>query len=53
MTERRGKGSTGRKPSGELTAEDELKRAKARIKLLEAQVDLLKKLDALEQQKKR
>lgn len=53
MTERRGKGSTGRKPSGELSAEDELKRAKAKIKLLEAQVDLLKKLDALEQQKKR
>ncbi len=52
-TERRGKGSTGRKPARELSAEDELKRAKAKIKLLEAQVDLLKKLDALEQQKKR
>lgn len=50
--ERRGKGSVGRKPLGELSAEDELKRAKAKIKLLEAQVDLLKKLEALERQKK-
>lgn len=52
-TERRGKGSTGRKPAGQLSAEEELKRAKAKIKLLEAQVDLLKKVEALERQKKK
>lgn len=52
-TERRGKGSTGRKPAGQRPAEEELKRAKAKIKLLEAQVDLLKKLEALERQKKK
>ena len=51
--ERRGKGSTGRKPAGTLSAEEELKRAKAKIKLLEAQVDFLKKLEALDRQKKR
>lgn len=51
--DRRGKGSTGRRPLGELSAEEELKRAKAKIKLLEAQVDFLKKLEALERQKKR
>jgi hypothetical protein len=33
--------------------EEELKRANAKIKLLEAQVDLLKKLEALERQKKK
>lgn len=52
-TERRGKNSTGRKPSGELSVEEELKRAKAKIKLLEAEMELLKKLEALERQKKR
>lgn len=52
-TDQRGKSSTGRKPAGELSAEEELKRAKAKIKLLEAQVDLLKKLEALERQKKK
>ncbi|GMX60092.1 hypothetical protein Elgi_75120 [Paenibacillus elgii] len=52
-TERRGKGSTGRKPAGELSTEEELKRAKAKIKLLEAQVDILKKLEALERQKRK
>jgi transposase-like protein len=51
--ERRGKSSTGRKPAGELSVEEELKRANAKIKLLEAQVDLLKKLEALERQKKK
>lgn len=53
MEERRGKGSTGRRSAGDLSAEEELKRAKAKIKLLEAQVDFLKKLEALERQKKR
>jgi len=52
-SERRGKGSTGRKPVGELSVEEELKRVKAKINLLEAQVELLKKLEALERQKKR
>jgi hypothetical protein len=42
VIERHGKNSTGRKPAGPLTAEEELKWAKAKIKLLEAQVDLLK-----------
>lgn len=52
-TDRRGKGSTGRKPASELSVQDELVRAKAKIKILEAQVDLLKKLEALERQKKK
>jgi hypothetical protein len=52
-TDRRGKASTGRKPAGELSVEEELKRAQAKIKLLEAQVDLLKKVEALERQKKK
>jgi transposase len=51
--ERRGKGSTGRKPTGDLSAEEELKRARAKIKLLEAEVDFLKKLEALERQKRK
>lgn len=51
-TERRGKNSTGRRPTGVLSVEEELKRAQAKIKLLEAQVDLLKKVEALERQKK-
>lgn len=51
--ERRGKGSKGRKPAGQFSAEEELRRAKAQIKLLEAQVDMLKKLEALERQKKK
>ena len=51
--DRRGKKSAGRKPAGGLSVEEELKRAQAKIKLLEAQVDLLKKLEALERQKKR
>ncbi|WP_438449507.1 helix-turn-helix domain-containing protein, partial [Gorillibacterium sp. sgz5001074] len=52
-TDRRGKNSTGRKTAAELTVEEELKRAQAKIKMLEAQVDLLKKLEALERQKKK
>ena len=50
LEERRG---TGRRPAGSLSAEEELKRAQAKIKLLDAEVDFLKKLDALERQKKR
>jgi len=50
--ERRGKGSVGRRPAGVLSAEEELNKARAKIKLLEAEVDFLKKLEALERKKK-
>jgi putative transposase len=50
LEERRGKGSTGRKAIDELSMEEQLLRAEARIKLLEAENDLLKKLEALERQ---
>lgn len=52
LEERRGKGSTGR-PSGKLSVEEKLRRAEARIKLLEAENDFLKKLEALEEQKRK
>jgi putative transposase len=48
LEDRRGKASTGRKVVGELTVEEKLRRAEARIKLLQAENDLLKKLEALE-----
>ena len=51
LEDRRGKGSMGRRSTGELTVEEKLKRAEARIKLLEAENELLKKLEALERQK--
>jgi transposase len=51
--ERRGKGSTGRPSSRELTADEKLKRAEARIKFLEAENDFLKKLEELERQAKK
>ncbi|WP_373688831.1 HTH domain-containing protein, partial [Brevibacillus daliensis] len=51
LEERRGKGSIGRRPSAEMSTEEKLKRAEARIKLLEAENDFLKKLEALEKQK--
>jgi putative transposase len=51
LEERRGKGSSGRPIAGELSTEEKLKRAQARIKLLEAENDFLKKLEALERQK--
>jgi len=50
--ERRGKNSTVRRPTGELSIEEKLKRAEAKIKLLEAENDLLKKLEALERKKR-
>lgn len=50
IEERRGKSSTGRKSEGELSAEEKLRRAEARIRLLEAENELLKKLEALERQ---
>lgn len=48
--ERRGKGSTGRPSTKELSPEKKLKRAEARIKYLEAEVELLKKFEELERQ---
>lgn len=52
-TERRGKGATGRPSSKELTTEEQLEKAKARIAYLEAQYDFVKKLDKLERQAKK
>ncbi|SFK34187.1 hypothetical protein SAMN04487936_113102 [Halobacillus dabanensis] len=52
-TERRGKGSTGRPSSKELSPEDKLKKAEARIAYLEAELDFVKKLDELERQAKK
>jgi transposase len=52
-TERRGKGATGRPTSKELSAEDKLKKAEARIAYLEAELDFVKKLDELERQAKK
>ncbi|OAB26816.1 transposase [Paenibacillus macquariensis subsp. defensor] len=51
LEEQRGKGSPGRRPAAELSTEEKLKQAEARIKLLEMENDFLKKLEALEQQK--
>ncbi len=50
LTERRGKGSTGRPTSKQLTVEESLKKAEAQIKYLEAELEFLKKLDELERQ---
>lgn len=41
--ERRGKGSTGRKYTRELTSEEKLEHAEARIKFFEAENDFLKR----------
>lgn len=51
LEDQRGKKSTGRPSTKELSIEEKLKRAEARIKLLEAENDFLKKLEALEKQK--
>ncbi|RAZ73475.1 hypothetical protein [Planococcus halotolerans] len=48
--ERRGKSSTGRPSEKELSAKKKLKKAEARIKYLEAENELLKKLEELERQ---
>lgn len=48
--EMRGKQATGRRNAGERSAEDKLRRAEARIKLLEAENEFLKRLEALERQ---
>lgn len=53
FVEQRGKGSTGRPPTKELTPEKKLEKAEARIKYLEAEVELLKKLEELERQAKK
>ncbi|WP_306471766.1 HTH domain-containing protein [Bacillus pseudomycoides] len=49
-TERRGKGSTGRPSPKQLSSDDKLKKAEARIAFLEAELAFLKKLDELERQ---
>lgn len=46
--DQRGSSSPGRPADRELTVEDELRRAQARIRYLEKENELLKKLDALE-----
>ncbi|CAH0146183.1 hypothetical protein SRABI96_00592 [Peribacillus sp. Bi96] len=48
LTERRGKGSTGRPSSKPQSVEDQLRKAESRIKFLEAENDFLKKLEELE-----
>lgn len=50
LTERRGKGSTGRPSSKHLTLEEKPRKAVVRIKFLEAENDFLKKLEDLERQ---
>ena len=50
QTERRGKASTGRQSAKELSVEERLKKAEAKIKFLEAENDFLKKLEELERQ---
>jgi transposase len=52
LEERRGKGSTGRPTSKELSVEEKLRRAEVKIKLLEVENEFLKKLKALERQAK-
>ena len=51
--ERRGKGSSGRPLTNGISPEKKLKKAEARIKYLEAEVELLKKLEELERQTKK
>jgi transposase len=53
LEERRGKGSTGRPSTKDLSAEKKLEKAEARIKYLEAELELLKKLEELERQAKK
>ena len=51
--ELRGKGSTGRPSSKDLTVEEKLKKAEARIAYLEMENDFLKKLEELERKAKK
>ena len=53
LEERRGKGSTGRPSTKDVSAEKKLEKAEARIKYLEAELELLKKLEELERQAKK
>lgn len=53
LEERRGKASTGRPSSKQFSADKKLEKAEARIKYLEAELELLKKLDELERQAKK
>ncbi len=46
--DQRGKSSTGRPAERELTVEEKLRRAEARVRYLELENEFLKKLDALE-----
>ena len=46
--DRRGKNATGQRDERELTVEEKLRRAQARVRYLELENDFLKKLDALE-----
>lgn len=50
QSDRRGKASTGRPSTKELSIEERLKKAEAKIKLLQAENDFLKKLEELERQ---
>ena len=50
QSERRGMASSGRPSSKELSVEEKLKKAEARIKFLEVENDFLKKLEELERQ---
>jgi transposase-like protein len=54
LQDQRGRGSKGSKSeNNELSPEEKLKRAEARIKFLEAENDFLKKLEALERKKQK
>jgi len=53
LEERRGKGSSGRPSTKDLSAEKKLEKAEARIRYLEAEIELLKKLDELERKAKK
>jgi transposase len=53
LEERRGKGSTGRPSTKDLSAEKKLQKAEARIRYLEAEIELLKKLEELERKAKK
>lgn len=53
LEERRGKGSSGRPSTKDLSAEKKLEKAEARIRYLEGEIELLKKLDELERKAKK
>lgn len=53
LEERRGKGSTGRPRAEKLSTDKKLEKAEARIRLLEAELALLKKLEEMERQAKK